>query len=201
MNPDDVNTQENDVKTLLNSHGIQYLVIPVPLYPYDSQSILKIVNQIRRFSDGILIYSYYMPPQSETMSAFIMSYLTNLPALPSALFINLKMQAGPVKVIAPNVAIGPQPTATEFNDYLKPRGIRNIGFAGPCSGIEYNKNMNLAAMANLKWTCLEVNDNYQVLTHGGPWYVYGPALQNKRIRNELTQRLGVAMPDQVLLGE
>ena len=201
MNPDDTNDQTNDFAALLKAHGINYLVMPIQLYPYDPQSVLTIVNQIKTLSDSVLVYSYYMPPQSEVMSAFIMSYLTNLPAIPKILFSNEKMQGGTAKILAPNVVIGPQPDSSEFSGYLKTRGIHNVGFIGPCSGVEYNRDMNLATMAGLEWICLQAKDvnMYQVLVNGGPWYVYGPDLPT--VSTELTQRLSVLIPDHALLGE
>jgi len=110
-------------------------------------------------------------------------------ALPLSLFTGTPMQSGIVKIIAPNVAIGPRPIETEFKEYLKARGINNIGYTGPCDSQESITDKHIAELAHLNWMCLQVNDTikFNALRNGGPWYVYGPVLP--LIEVELTKRI------------
>lgn len=199
LNADETPEQASEINALLKAHNINYLSMPIKLYPYSADSVLKIADKIRSLSGGVLVYSYYMPPQSTAASAFIISYLSNLPSVPASLFKNIPMQRGEVKVIAPNVAIGPRPHDVEFKDYLDARGIRVIGYVGPCEDQEAQQDSVRVKAINLKWVCLQDKDtiNMKLLKTGGPWYVYGPTLS--LIETELTRRMNVMMPQHTAL--
>lgn len=201
LSPDESSDQSSEIISLLKTRSIAFYTLPIQIYPYDSKAVLKIVEKVKSLSGGVLVYSYYMPPQSTAASAFILSYLTNLPPLPASLFMGMPMQDGTVKTIAPNVAIGPRPADSEFKDYLAVRGINSIGYAGPCDSQESKSDSRMAELANLKWVCLQDKNAiiFNVLKSNGPWYVYGPVLP--LIEAELTKRMGILMPDHALQGQ
>lgn len=198
LSPDENTKETSEITNLLKMHHINYYSMPVQIYPYDTKTVMNVVEKIKSLSGGVLIYSYYMPPQSTAISAFMLSYLTNLPALPASLFTGIPMQGGSVKTIAPNVAIGPRPNETEFKDYLQARGITSIAYAGTCNSNEADTDKRFAKAANMQWVCLQVNNTIVLtaLKSKGPWYVYGPVLP--LIENELTKRMNKLMPDHAI---
>lgn len=195
LNPDERPAQISEFIQSLKTHHINYYSMPIQLYPYDPEVVLKVVEKIKSLSGKVLVYSYNMPPQSAAISAFMLSYLTNLPALPENLFAAMPMQNGSVKTVSPNVAIGPRPDEMEFKDYLFERGIRSIGYAGPCDSNEATVDEQQAQDAGLKWVCLKMNNTIVLneLKKNGPWYVYGPVLP--LVEHDLAKRLGKLMPD------
>ena len=132
LNQDENAAESREMIALLKANHIAYYNMPIQLDPYDPEAVLKIVNKIKSLANAVLVYSYYMPPQSTATAVFMTSWLTRLPALPNNLFTSVPMQAGEVKILAPNVAMGPRPNAAEFKDYLADKGIRGIAYVGPC---------------------------------------------------------------------
>lgn len=187
INADDAANTQTDLIKLLNSSGIKFYSMPISLYPYDPDKVLNVVKKVKSLSGGVLIYSYFMPPQSTVMTGFILSYLTNLPALPKGLFTSEPMAQGGVNVIAPNIAIGPRPTDAEFGNYLQPRGIKSIAYIGACNGSDYNNDAQSARAIHMTWACFSSTSDmlYKSLSENGPWYVYGPDLS--KIQMELIQ--------------
>jgi len=200
LNPDEDAAESAEMIALLKAHHIAWYNLPIRIYPYDPQAVLKIVDQVKSLPDGVLVYSLYMPPQSTAISAFMISWFSHLPALPKNIFRGIPMHEGEVKIIAPNVAIGPQPNEAEFRDYLAERSIKKLGYAGPCETAEANHDAQLAQAAGMNWICLQSNDSIMInkLRTEGPWYVYGPSLA--LIESELIKRLYKWRPDQTLQG-
>jgi hypothetical protein len=187
INTDDSANSQAELIKLLDSNGIKYYSMPIPLYPYDPEKVLNVVKKVKALPGGVMVYSYFMPPQSTVMSGFILSYLTNLPSLPKGLFKSESMTGGKVSVIAPNIAIGPRPSDNEFSQYLQPRGIRSIAYMGPCNGDDYNIDIQHAHSINMTWICFPASDEllYKTLSANGPWYVYGPDLA--QVQTDLIQ--------------
>lgn len=194
LNPEDKTLQQYNLTNILKLHGVNYLVIPITSHPYDANKILSIAKKIKSFTPAVLVYSYYMPPQSIVISGLILSYLTDLPSLPKELFSGELMQGGAVKQIAPNVVAGPRPIESEFRNYLRVKGINTIGYIGACKGKDYEFDQRIATNNHLKWVCLLANNAMidQELAKDGPWYIYGPQLST--VYPELQHSLGKTMP-------
>lgn len=179
VNPDDRPSDNKSLSTLLKSNHIEFIWLPISRYPYDPAKVLDIANQIKKLDGGVFVYSYFMPPESITLSGLIESYQSNLPALPKALFENEAMSKGKVTVLAPNIITGPNPTEIDVKYYLKNRGIKGIYYLGNCdeeTAIQINSYSKKYA---LKYDCKHSTEtvNEVISNESGPWYVFGPNME------------------------
>lgn len=196
LNSEDGEVSSDHLFDQLATQGIKHLNLQLPLEPYDPQTALDIANKIRSLPKTVILYSYYMPPQSTASTAVVLSYLTNLPSLPINLILSQSMQAGKVNIIAPNVALGSTPVVSEFKDYLFNFGFRAVNYIGPCSGDNYKQDESNATAAGLKWVCSSANSYDSLvaqLRKEGPWYVYGPELV--KIQDKLLLDMKDSIPD------
>lgn len=193
--PQIYNQQEQNEKELVKPFGIAFLYMPIKDYPYDPIEMLRVANEIKTFPSPILVHEFYMPPQSIIAEGFMLSYITQLPALPSGLFIE-PLTNGKVELIAPNIALGPSPIRLEFNT-LKNRGVRSIAYIGICKGKQYNSDRLIAKSINLEWKCFSPNDHSLItaLSNDGPWYTYGPELIN--IQDQLKMYFVNSIPENI----
>lgn len=107
----------------------------------------------------------------------------------SAGIARLTLSDGRVKMISPNVVIGPRPRKSEFQEDLQTHGVSGIAYAGPCNSNEALRDKHYAQAANLKWSCLQVKNSIVLseIRYKGPWYVYGPVLP--LVEGELVKRI------------
>ena len=179
VNPDEDKYQSEALKAQLKSQGIHYISIPINLHPYDSDKILATAKALKSLPGTLLLYSYFMPPQSTILTSITLSYLTNLPSLPINSLLSGRMGEGEVSIIAPNIVVGYRPTSLEYKNYLQPNGVKAVAYIGSCKGKKYDSEEHIAKSIGLKWYCYP-SSKYRIiiqrLSSGGPWYVYGPEL-------------------------
>ncbi len=181
----------------LKHYGINFSVITIDNLPYDPLAIFNAAKQIRAMPGPTLVYTYYADPDPmpATLKGILISYLTNLPVLPLQVFESLKLTNGKVEAIAPNIAIGPQPTEEEYGNTLFYLGIRAIAYIGDCNDNQYKSNLALALSAHLTFSCFQPTDDNltKQLAHGGPWYVYGP--KTEMIEDNIENAFRHSIPD------
>ena len=172
----DPNSFQKD-KPILESQKISFVSMPVNAYPYDPTRMMAVVDYVRSLNKKVLIHDFYMPPISIPAGGFLLSYLTNLPAIPLGSF-DKPLTDGIVKQIAPNVVLGPTPIEQEYKLQLKNKGIRGVVYIGLCKGTDYGQYHSFALSTHLQWQCFSPNDPKLIdfLAKGGPWYVFGPDL-------------------------
>lgn len=163
---------------ILKENGINYTLLPINLKFFDPLKLYDHVKTVRSLEKPVLVHAFLSPsPQSKV---FIDCYISDTPALPEYIFSRF-MQGGKVKLIKPNIAIGPQPLEHEINGYLFERGIRTIGYSGK-ENKEISELKNAAENGNIKWVNIS-NNNIHLTTNGGPWYLFGDNI-DKMIKSD-----------------
>ncbi|HEY0021830.1 MAG TPA: hypothetical protein VGB24_02940 [Longimicrobium sp.] len=159
-------------------------------FPYDPQQALAAARRAKALPRPLMVHGFRTV--SPAVEAFVQAYRTGLPPLPPSLFAE-PMEGGPVRVLAPNVAVGPRPTGREFGAYLQQRGVRGIVHAGTADAAS-RADRAIAESIGLTWkaggaTAAEVR---AATAQGGPWYVYGPGLG--AIQAELDRQMDPGVP-------
>lgn len=176
INPDDKVNDNKALSTMLKNNNIDFIWLPISRYPYDPAKVLEVANKIKSLEGGVLVYSYFMPPESITLTGLIESYKSNLPTLPKNLFEHETMSGGKVEVIAPNIISGPTPTENDIKFYLKNRGVKAIYYFGECSDSSVTTIKALSKLYSLMFLCQKPGElfNDVLANENGPWYIYGP---------------------------
>lgn len=162
-------------RDLLSQYEIEYTVIPIGSETYDPALILQAVAEAREGSRPVAIHGFLSPAsgKSAVAEAFLQAWTSGKPPLPPTLF-GSPMSGGQVTVVAPNVAIGPEPTVAELSRLLHPRGVRSLIYVGEGPPAELR---DAAAQAGLTWGERTVMDEellMETLSDGGPHYLFGP---------------------------
>jgi len=170
----------------LASYGIKTTSLIFDRFPYDSNALLDLAKQIKNNNGSVLVYSFHSDKGQLTLAqdGLFMSYLTNLPSLPRQLFSQSPMSNGPTTVIAPNIVLGPQPTKSEIESYLYTVGVRKMIYLGSCKDSAYLQDQAVAQQNNLSEICYSdanLQNLFKMLSHDGPWYVYGPSLNQSTV--------------------
>jgi len=182
-------------RQILESHGIEFTLLPLPIDSYDPQAALRIARKVRSMQRPLIVHAMLgvHSDRSPAAEAFLQAFLSDLPPLPPSLFLE-SMDAGEVSVVGPNVALGPRPAPADFGAYLQQRGVREF--------VHIADSMSEAAAADrvaclsegLNWRLAAAEDDLlRQLSTGGPWYLYGPGLEDLRPR--LERELGPAIPE------
>lgn len=176
INPDDKLNDNKALTSMLKNNSIEFLWLPISRYPYNPAKVLDVANKIKSLDGGVLVYSYFMPPESITLSGLIESYKSNLPTLPKNLFEHETMSGGKVEVLAPNIISGPVPTEIDIKYYLKNRGIKGIFYFGNCDDPSAVSIKTLSKSYSLLFSCKKENESFNdvLASENGPWYIYGP---------------------------
>lgn len=179
----------------LKMSDVNFMLIPLATFPYNSSPVLSLAKKIKALPGMVYLYSYNMPPESISLSGVILSYLTNLPAIPSILLTE-PMANGKPKLLAANIVIGSYPDAGEFKSYLRPRGINKIIYIGSCKDKHVLIDESLSKMAKISWSCYDRDDWNQLINTvmaDGPWYLYGAKLH--LVLPLLKEKINIAEPD------
>ena len=163
---------------------------PIRTLPYDPAEALAAARRAKALPRPLMVHAFRTYGTART-EAFVQAYRTDLPPLPPALF-GEPMQGGPVRVVGVNVAVGPLPAGPEMGGYLRPRGLRGVVFLGPEGHSEAVRARRSAELAGLRWVRMDGGGPalLELLSRGGPWYVFGPGLAAARA--ELEARLDPA---------
>lgn len=183
---------------LLNGNRVPYRLLPLTVYPYDSQQVLDVARQASRMQRPILIHGFLSADsqRAPTVEGFLQAFRADVPPLPPTNFVQT-MGNVPVEVIAPNVATGPPPRGQDFGAYLYPRGIREFVFINDATARETTEDLKSCRQAQFACRTLRADDPdlIETLASGGPWYLYGPGLES--IKGLITDRLGPAIPERM----
>lgn len=164
---------------------------PIATSPYDPQSAVHAATRARALPRPLVVHEFRTA--SAATEAFIQAYRTGLPPLPPSLFRE-PMKGGAVRVLGANVAAGPRPSGPEFGGYLHRRGVRGIIFLGSSDTPGARREREIAESVHLQWHTISGPgpELDSVITRGGPWYLYGPALE--RTAPVLDARLDPGVP-------
>jgi phytol kinase len=192
-NPKDVPWIEKE-QELLAKHYIGFDLFPVSYSHYNPQKVLEVAQKVRFMPKPLVIHGFLSP--SFVTVAFIQAFRSNLLPLPPS-FFKEPLRRGEVKVIAPNIAIGPRPDGPEFGNYLYSKGIRRFAYLGNPNSVEAKEDSIITKEVGLDWQTFEPYspDLFDNLATGGPWYVYGPFLST--VRKDLENRFGPAIPESI----
>ena len=95
--------------------------------------------------------------------------------------------------MAPNVALGPHPRGRELGGVLYRRGIRGFIYVGAAGDERARSDGELCRREGIDWRAIDAaSDLLELLTSGGPWYLYGPGLA--ALRPRIVDTLGPAIP-------
>jgi|GEM_PF-154536 len=179
-------------KRILKAGKIPLKVMKISPSDYDPEKILAAARKTWDFPHPVVIHaSRTFSPRS---MAFANAFRTNLPPLTQTLF-KIPLQKGNASVIAPNIAVGPDPAGPEFGSYLHTRGVRRFLYLGNPDSAVSKRDSVIAKGANLDWQALdpESTNIYDLVAKGGPWYLYGPELDD--VKANIKRRLGPPLPD------
>ncbi len=162
-------------RTALGMYGVEYHLLPVPSFPFDPQVAAGVAARVRTLPRPVVVHAFRV--DTPRAQGFAAAYRSGVPALAPTLWTE-PLEAGPARVVAPGVAVGPAPTGREFGAVLKRRGLRGVVFVS--TGDE-QPNLEALDLAELPW--VRVRPDAMALRRavqsGGPWYVYGPGLDRR----------------------
>ncbi len=179
---------------ILEGNGLQLVLHPIPIDPYDGQRVLDVVDRVRRIPGQKVVHAFLSldSGRSPSAEAFVQALYSGLPPLPPALFSE-PLALGRARVIAPNVAFGPRPRQDEFAGALHRRGVRKFVYLGDARDPEARQDEKICREAGLEWRALsEASELLEVLAKGGPWYLYGPRAHD--LGHWVAETLGPALP-------
>jgi phytol kinase len=191
--PGDNLTPLHEEQALLAGRGIAASIITLPAV-YDPFAVLS--GALRAWEASRPLVVQIDPRAVPINEAFRQAFFKNVPPLPPALF-EPSLEGGEATVIAPNAAIGPRPTSSEFHT-LYQRGVRACLFLGSASSPEAEEDRKSARGARLSWENLSQNMEalFRKTSSGGPWYLYGP--EREDVQERLRARFGGPIPSRIL---
>lgn len=165
-------------RTLARQYRIPLEFAPVPSFPYDPEAALRAARRARALPRPLVVHAFRSA--SAPTEAFVAAYRTGLPPLPPSLFVE-PLKGGSVRVTKTNVAQGPRPTGPEFGGYLRQRGVRGIVYVGTRAP---DGDRSVAESIGLRWRSVAAPgpELDRMVAAGGPWYLYGPALEQAPAR-------------------
>ena len=168
--------------------------LPFPKQPFDSQRAFQLASTIYAADHPLLVLG--MSPDDVRIQALITALRAGVPPAVPAL-LERRLRQGQVQVVAPNVAIGPRPTAPEFLDPLRAGGIRSFIYLGDSDSIEAQVDAAVAKQAGLAWQVMDTDSELVLskIRFGGPYYVYG---SERRLVDVSRPRLGPPQPEVAL---
>ncbi len=185
-------------RNLLALYGIPLEVVPVPLDAFDPRRALEAARRAWTLPRPLVVHAFLAPSSGRSPSAvgFMQAFLSGRPPLPPSLF-STPMEGGAVEVVAPNIAVGPRPTPSEFGAYLVPRGVREFVYVGDPDDPAAREDADVAADHDLSWRAWDGADEgfLRAAREDGPWYLYGPGAA--ATIPVVAGRHGPAVPDHV----
>ena len=174
-NKDDSELIESEKKLLLQ-YKINYHLMPLITEPYNPDSVLKIIQQIKKIPQPVVIHGFFT--KGALGEAILLTYKTQKQALPPSLF-STPMKKGTVTIISANTVAGNSPSGDEFKSFLFYRGVRNIAFTGDSKSTAAISLQNQAKKAGMEWRNFNLNDKAltEALKTGGTWYVFGSPIE------------------------
>lgn len=184
-NKDDLGLIESE-KKLLPEFQINYHLMPLITEPYDADSVLKIIQQIKKIPQPLVIHGFFT--KGAFAEAIQLTYKTEKQALPPSLFSS-PMKKGAVTVISTNVIAGNMPSVEELKSYLYFKGVRKIVFTGDEKSTAVKTLQKQAAKAGLEWHNFNLNEAAltDAIKADGTWYVFGSPIEE--IQKALTGKL------------
>jgi phytol kinase len=185
-------------RELLEGNRVRFELRPLPLGRFDPQLALAVAREAARMPRPFVVHAFLAleSGRSPAAEAFVQAFRSNLPPLPPALFAP-PLAGGTARVLAPNVAAGPQPAADEFSGPLFDRGVREWVYVGDGTSEQARQDREICAVAGLSWRSVPRGgpELISLLSSGGPWYLYGPEAAS--LEPDLESRLGPAIPERM----
>lgn len=177
-------------RALATRYQMAVTFLPLVSYPWNPNAALAIARRIRTLPGPVYVHGFRS--DRPRLQGVVQAYRSGLPPLPPSLFTG-GMERGEVEVIGTNLAVGPRPTGAEFGAYLKPRGVAGIVYVGSGADSAARDDAPIAASVDLHYRAMAGTDPalLRLLGSGGPWYVYGPALEE--LRPELERRFDTGL--------
>ncbi len=180
----------------LRKYLIPFRNLPVPIWPFQPDSVLKIAHIIRYLPRPAVVHGFLSRgPRWEGM---LQAYRSNLPPLPPSLFRD-SLSAGKAEVIAPNIAVGPRPVPREFGGLLYNRGVRRYLFLGQPDSTVLHADSVISRRRGIPWQSWRGSNRqlFRLLeANPGPWYLYGPNLNP--LLPALKAYFGPPIPDKIV---
>ena len=184
-NPDDIQWIDKERKALAD-YGVPFSLQPVSWMDYSPAATLAAAEYVRSLPRPVLVHAFRS--EGATAESFMMAYRSGLPPVSNASFEE-EMVRGQPRVVAPNVVLGPRPGGPEFGSFLRARGIRSIIYVGDGSDDDARQDRIVAEReAALDFYAVppDVGRVSALVSVDGPWYVYGPGLD--QIQRDLETR-------------
>ncbi|HEY5610787.1 MAG TPA: hypothetical protein VIL97_06255 [Thermoanaerobaculia bacterium] len=177
---------------VLRDHKMPFLLIPISHARYDPATVVTAVKKTEKLPKPFVVHGFLSPSTGRAPwpEAFLQTYRSSRPALPPSLFRE-PLEGGAVKIIAPQIAVGPRPRPHEL-DLLERRGVRRLIYLGDADSPTGRDDAASAASHGLAWQAVSSWRLFGKVSSGGPYYVYG-RMPNV-VRRVLEMRYGPAVP-------
>jgi protein tyrosine phosphatase (PTP) superfamily phosphohydrolase (DUF442 family) len=119
-NPQDVPWIEKE-QEIMETYDMGFSLIPTTDYPYDPYQVLDAIEQIQTLPRPLVVHRFLSDSsRSPVTEAFLEEYKTGgLPPLSKSLFTQ-PMENSEMKILAPDVMMGPQPTPKKMTLAKRP---------------------------------------------------------------------------------
>lgn len=196
VNKEDPISEWMQEKEFLIQQGLNVEWIEIP-ENYDADWILNIAQTIWSYSTPVIVQ--ISNTNSPISQGFRQAFFANVPPIAPSLFEEATIQGVPLKLVAPNVVVGPEATKEEFNTILYNKGIQKTLKIDSVQSVENRTDELYTTDSSISCSNSPSQSEcvYRNLADGGPWYVYGPTLN--AIRSQIASRLGPADPTMPLV--
>ncbi|NQY73333.1 MAG: hypothetical protein HRT90_01070 [Candidatus Margulisbacteria bacterium] len=174
-----------------NHYQLPFELLPVTKSPYNPYKVLEYAQRVWRAPKPVVVHSFNT--NSTAIDAFSLAFRTNLASIPQRIF-SRELTNGKIEMIAPHIAIGPEPTESEFKGKLYRKGIRKFLYIGTPNTKQAQRNSLVIASLRLDWEVISPSDKSLIplISKGGPWYLYGPGLN--QVKEIIKTTYGPAFP-------
>lgn len=166
-------------RKLLGSHALPFHLVEMGSDRFDGRRILEALEMAKKLQRPTIIHSFFSfdPHRASIAEGVRIAHRTGLPPLPPSMWDNAMVDGKP-EVIAPHIAIGPTPTASEFSELLHARGIRTAVFVGDAGAATLPAATTATeAVVELRNVPADPAQVLELVKSGGPYYLYGPGVE------------------------
>lgn len=174
---------------ILSDFNIKQINIPISREKYNYAEVTNAVQSVKAMQGPVLVFDFYCP--SFRTEAFVQAYNDSRPVMPPSL-LQTRLLVGETIHIAPNVVAGSRPERLREFVELEELGITKFLYIGQPDDEQAVRDRQFTATGEFDWqiTPPDIEAVTGILKQDGPWYIYGPGLE--QLIAPLTEKLGPA---------